>query len=55
MPELRNDLNQPEAIDRLVRLVRLLKLGGIGETLAGKISASKLIARSQAFRGNDAD
>lgn len=35
--------------------MRLLKLGGIGETLAGKISASKLKARSQAFRGNDAD
>jgi hypothetical protein len=54
IPELRHDLNQPETTDRQVRLARLLSLGGIGEALAGKISASELKARSQAFRGNDA-
>lgn len=53
IPELRRDLDTPEAKDRNDRLSRLLALGGIGVALAGEVSAEELAERSRIFRGNE--
>ena len=53
IPELRAELGAPTEADRKARLARLLEVGGVGPSLVGPQTSTRLAARSRAFRGNE--
>jgi hypothetical protein len=52
IPELREELGGTGGTDRKEQLARILAMAGVGESIVGKQSASRLRARSRFFRGS---